>query len=113
MKTGVLHAGVTEVVEKLDAVNPQHHRQRVGLAAASRLGIDRLGIAGPDAVFQSLSGNQAIHALQEDLPAGPALLALVSQVSKGGLFYLRLSLRRYLIFQPQYAMTCRSCSECP
>ena len=68
-------AGRPSAVSRLPS--PKHHRQRVGPAAVSRL-----GIAGPDAVFQSLRGNQAVHALQEDLPAGPALLVLVFQVGK-------------------------------
>ena len=35
MKTGVLHAGITEVVEELDAVDSQHGGQRVGMASPS------------------------------------------------------------------------------
>ena len=77
MKTGVLHAGVAEIVEEMDAVNPQYYRQRIGPAAVSGL-----GISGPDAVFQSLPGNQAIHAFQKRFAAGPAFLALIFQIRK-------------------------------
>ena len=83
----ILHAGVAQVVEQLHAVNPQHHRQRVGPAALARLGIYR-----PDALLQPLPRNQAVHALQEQLAAGPALLALVFQVRESRLVH-QFSLR--------------------
>ena len=40
MKTGGLHARVAEIVEELHAVNPQHHRQRVGPSALASLGVE-------------------------------------------------------------------------
>ena len=104
----VLHAGVAEVVEELDAVDPQHYRQRVGPASVSGL-----GVAGPDTVFQTLPGNQPIHPFQEDLAAGSAFLALIFQIGKAGLVHLLWSLLRHHGFQPQYAIIRWTCSEIP
>ena len=73
----VLHTRVTQVVEQLHAVYPQHRRQLIGPAAPARLGIVR-----PDALFQLFPWDQTIHALQEYLPASLALLAVVFQVRK-------------------------------
>ena len=76
----VLHAGVAEVVEELDAVDSQHDGQRVGPLAVSSF-----GIVGADAVLQDLPGNQPVHSLQEQFAAGLALLALVFQIGKSRL----------------------------
>ena len=84
----VLHAGVAEIVEQLHAVNPQHHRQRVGTPALASLGINRT-----DTLLQFLPRNQAIHPLQEQLAAGLAFFALVFQVSKSRLVH-QFSLRK-------------------
>ena len=70
----ILHAGVAEVVEELDAVGPEHDRQRVGMT--SPVG---LGVAGADAVLQVLPGNQGVHALKKELAARLALLSLAVQ----------------------------------
>ena len=82
MKTGVLHAGVAQVVEELDAVDPEHGRQRVGMASPAVLGVD-----GTYSVLHALPRNQGIHTLQEQFTAGLAFLALVFQISKGGLVH--------------------------
>ena len=78
----VFHAGVAEVVEELDAVGSEHDRQRVGVAAPASLGIE-----GTDPLLQALPGNQSLHTLQENFPAGLALLALVFQIGKSRLVH--------------------------
>ncbi len=76
----VLHSGITQVVEQLHAVDPQHGRQLTGPAPPARLGIE-----GSEAGLQLFPGNQTFHPLQKDLPAGLALPAFVFQVCKGWL----------------------------
>ena len=73
----VLHPGVTEIVEQLHAVNPQHHQQWVRPAALSGLGVNRA-----DALLQPFPGNQPVHPLQKYFPAGLALLTLIVQVGE-------------------------------
>jgi len=63
----VLHCGVAEVVEDLDAVDSQHHRQRIGMAAPSGLGIEELD--APSSFCQGIrpaarSGNNSRRVLR-------------------------------------------------
>ncbi len=67
----VLHGGVAEVVAELDAVDAQHHRQRVGPPSPSRLRVVRL-----DARLQLLPGHKGVEAFKEQLAARLALLLL-------------------------------------
>ena len=67
----VLHGGVAEVVAELDAVDAQHHRQRVGPPSPSCL-----RVVGLDARLQCLPGHEAVDAFEEQLTAGLPLLLL-------------------------------------
>jgi 3-oxoacyl-[acyl-carrier protein] reductase len=65
----VFHGWVTEVVEQLQAVHPQHDRQRVRRAA-----ILPAGIVLAELLLQLGPRNECFHALQEDFAPGFALL---------------------------------------
>ena len=67
----ILHRGVAEVVAELDAVDAQHHRQRVGSPSPSRLRVVPL-----DERLQLIPGHEAVDAFEEQLTAGLPLLLL-------------------------------------
>ena len=73
----ILHTRITKVVEQLHAVYSQHRRKFIRPPAPARLGIERA-----DALFEPFPRDQAVHALEENLPTGLALLAVVFQVRK-------------------------------
>ena len=79
-------------------MGPQHGGQRVGMASPSGLGVE-----GADAVLQTLPGNQAVHPLQEQLPAGLTPFTLVFQVGKGGLIHLPSLLNGHRLVHSNYA----------
>ena len=62
-RTGVveflLHAGVAEVEPELEAVDAQHHAQRVRAVSAATLRVDRR-----DALLQLSPGDKPVHALE-------------------------------------------------
>ncbi len=70
----ILHPRITQVIEQLHAMNPQHHAQRVRLPTAADLRIERL-----DPTFQSFPGDQLLHSLQKELPPCATLLPIVFQ----------------------------------
>ena len=78
----ILHTRVTQVVEQLHAVYPQHRRQRIGCSASACLRIER-----SNAFFKLFPRDQTIHALEEYPSAGLALLTVVFQVPKCRLLY--------------------------
>ena len=102
----ILHAGVAEVVEELHAVNTQHDGQGIGMAALAGLGVE-----GADTPLQSWPGNQAIHPVQEQLPAGLAVLALVFQIGKGRLIHPDSLLYWCRPPRPYHAIIPLTCSE--
>ena len=106
MKTGVLHAGVAEIVEELHTVNSQHHGQRIGLA-----GLASLGVHGPDSLLQTLPGDQAVHPFQEQFPPGLALLAPEFQFGKCRAGPSQSTPNRHRFIQQYYATSPQTCSE--
>ncbi len=77
----VLHHRVAQVAERLNAVNAQHHRQRMRLLPLAAALRTRRRNAG----FQTLPGDQAVHPLRKDLAALLALLAIALEAGKGQL----------------------------
>ncbi len=78
----LLHAGVAEVEPELEAVDAQHHAQRVGAASAARLRVD-----GRDALLQLSPGDEPVHALQEPLAPCLDLLVLVLDAAERTLLH--------------------------
>ena len=76
----VFHRRIGKVVEKLHAVDAQHHLQRIGAAPVLALGI----VAG-HLFLQLFPGDQLVHALQELLAAGLTLFVLVFGFGKADL----------------------------
>ena len=99
----ILHTRVAEIVEELDTVNPQHNCQRVGSASLACL-----GVVGADSLLQRPPGDETFHPLQEQLPAGPALLALILQISKSGLVHLHYPRAAGIGLVQLYYATCQS-----
>ena len=88
--------------------------QGVGPSGMTMTFLDRWpNIPPPMTLLQALPRNQAIHTLQEQIPVGLPLLALEFQIGKRRLAHLLPLLHRHRGFQPYYATSPRSCSECP